>query len=44
MKSIQCSEKGDSEQTSENWDIEQASDNWIPVAGNCNTRTNMHIT
>jgi len=34
MKSIQCSEKGDSGQTSENCDIEQASDNWIPVLSN----------
>jgi hypothetical protein len=43
MKSIQCSEKGDSEQISENCDIEQASNNWIPVVGNHNKSTNMHI-
>jgi hypothetical protein len=42
MKSIQCSEKGDSWQTSENYDIEQASDNWIPVVSN--KRTNLHTT
>ena len=41
MKSIHCSEKGDSGQTSENCDIEQASDNWIPVVSN--KRTNVHM-
>jgi hypothetical protein len=41
MKSIQCSEKGDSGQTSENCDIEQASDNWIPVVSK--KRTNVHM-
>jgi hypothetical protein len=41
MKSIQCSEKGDSGQTSENYDNEQASDNWIPVVSN--KRTNVHM-
>lgn len=41
MKSIQCSEKGDSGQTSKKCDIEQASYNWIPAVSN--KRTNVHM-